>query len=426
MSKRTLLALLVLALSAASVFAEALGVKELVSAGRENNLDIQKARRTLQDAKEALPWKSELPSTQAKLSGGYDSSGRLSAQAQVSVPIIPQVSVSANVSITGSAGASVSVSPFAASRTRYKEEASYETAEAQLGYQTAKLGYDIESAVYDLLQARANVNITKARLDLQTQKAEIASQLYAMGELTFTDFQSAQSALISARQSAFDAERSVLNARSQLYRLLGPESGEPDVKEVSVDELTALIAARDAEIAGKDPAAATSLTIRQAEINLESLRAELKVTPAYRPSLGLSGQLSYNPDSPGTKVSASGSVSFSFSPSDIKSEDRQSVVDSLSVAERQLELERTAQRLQYSVLLQALEVSRQVLESAKGELKQAEATLESATLLLAQGQRTTVEVEDARISVESAKQRLFQASTGVLEAQAQILLSYVV
>jgi outer membrane protein TolC len=435
MVRRIAILILSAALCGGAAFADGeLAVDALVAAGTQGNLDLQKARRTLADAEKNLPWQSELTNTKASLSGSYDTAGRFSGQAQAAVPIIPQVSLGASVTAgvqggigsLGSVGASLDLTPFAAWQTRFQEKAAYRNAKAQLDYQTAKTAFDIQSAAYGLLQSAANVTVARAKLVLQEQRADIAQKTYDIGELTYDDYQTAQSNLIAARQSGFDAERGVLNARVQLYRLLGPANGEPAVKDVSTDDLTALIAARSGEISKKDAAKMASLALRQAEISLDSLKEQLAATPLYRPSLGLSAQVTYNAAAPsGSALSGSGSVSFSFSPSEIKTDDRATLVASIADAQHQVQLELLALKLQTGILSQALAVAQQVLDARRGELRQAEATLVSTRLLLEQGQRTTLDVEDARIAVEAAKLRLAQAATGVLDAQAQILLSSV-
>jgi outer membrane protein TolC len=399
----------------------------LQSAAKSGNLDLQKAGRTLAEAEKNIRWESELSNAKASVSGGFASPDRFSGQVQLTVPIIPQVSVGASVSSSGNADATLSVSPFAAWRASYQQRAAYRKAQVALTNQTAKLGYDVESAAYGVMQAQANLTLAKAKLALEVEQANVAQKAYDLGELTYENLETARSELVAARQSGFDAERGLLNSRVQLYRLLGPAAGVPEVREVPADELLALIPARDAALSEKRKAAPVgSLALRQAEINLESLREQLAATPVYRPNLGLSGRVSYTsspaPGSP--EFSGSGSVSLSFSPSEIKTDDRASISRSIAEAERDIELERMALRLQASIADQALAVARQVLESRRAELLQAETAHAEARLLLEQGERTSLEIEQSRISMESARMRLFQAAAGVLDAQAEILLSY--
>jgi outer membrane protein TolC len=430
MTRRILIAVLCGALAAGLAQADgAMTVADLTSAGSAGNLDLLKARRALADAAKNLPWQSELVNTQAKLSGAYDTGGQLSGNADLTVPIIPEVSLGATVTNKngGNASASLNVSPFAPWRTSYQEKATYRQAKLQLDYQTAKLGYDVESAAYGLLQAQANVTLARAKVALEEQRADISQKSYDMGQLLFADLQTERSNLVSMRQAEFDAERGLLNARVQLYRLVGPATGEPAVREVTVDELTALMAARDGDLAKKSAAQAGSMSLRQAEITLDSLKEQLAATPTYRPNLGLSAQVSFSPAAPaGSQFVGSGSLSFSFSPSEIKTDDRATISDNLADAKRQVELERLAAGLQASIDKQALAVARQALESGKNDLDQALAALVGAQLLYEQGQRTSPDLEQARIDVDSARLRLFQAAAGVLAAQGAILLSYTI
>jgi len=434
--KRLLAVAACAALAAGMAFGQsALSLEELQAAAKSGNLDLQKASRAVADAQKNLKWESELSSTKASLSGRYASSveagqtSNFSGQASLTVPIIPQLSVGASVASSGTAAASISVSPFAAWRRSYAEKAAYDKAVADLTYASAKLGYDVENAAYGVMQAQASLTLAEESLPLKTELADIARKVYDMGELTYDDLETARSSLITARQSVFDAQKGLLGARVTLYRLLGPTAGQPGVGDVSVEGLLARIPVLDAEIAARRKSGQVgSLTLRKAEITLTSLKAELAATPVYRPSLGLSGQLSYDPTPGygGASLSGSGSLTYSFSPSEIKTDDRAGISQSITETAYEIELERLALGLQASVSDQALAVARQVLETRTADLAQAEATLKEARLLLEQGERTSLEVEQARISAESARTRVFQAAAGVIDAQAAVLLAYVI
>ncbi len=408
--------------AALTAAAAPLSIEDLVKMGTAGNLDLQKARQALQDAREDLPWKTGLLDTKLDLSGGYGlTSGEVTGQARISVPVIPQVSVDASVTSAGDGSASVKVSPFAQGDAKYLLEKAYQAAALALSYAERKLAADIEGAACAELQARRALDLSKARLALQEEKTVAAESSYLLGRLSYTDLDSQRSALITARQGVFDAERGLLSARISLYRLLG--ASEAEVKDADAAEMDERISARDAEIGKLASAEPGTLALRQAVIELSALRQELAQTWAYRPSLSLGASLAWQPASP-NPISASASVSFSFSPSDIKTEDRAEISRSIAEKEKEVAMEQEAGRFQRDILTQALSVARETLTARKAELAQAETTAAQGEVLLSQGRGTSLELEQARLNVDSARAGVLSAAAAVLSAQAQVLLLF--
>lgn len=420
-------ALLLAAASAAADTAETaaaapLSMEDLVKMGTAGNLDLRKSRQALQDAREDLQWKTGLADTRLDLSGGYArASGEVTGQAKISVPLIPQVSVDASVTSAGDGSASVKVSPFAQGDAKYLLEKAYQAAALALSYAEEKLAADIEGAAWSALQARRALDLSKARLSLQEEKTAAAESSYLLGKLSYTDLDSERSALIAARQGVFDSERGLLSARISLYRLLG--ASEADVKEADAAEMEARITARDAEIGKMASAEPRTLALRQAVIELSALRQELAQTWAYRPSLSLGASLAWQPASP-DPLSASASVSFSFSPSDIKTDDRAELSRSIAEKEKEVSMEQEASRFQRDILTQALSVAKETLEARKAELVQAETTAAQGEVLLSQGRWTSIDLAQAGLNVDSARAGVLSAAAAVLSAQAQVLLLF--
>jgi outer membrane protein TolC len=424
--KRLGAVLLCAALCAARGFGQSgASIEELAAMGAANNLELQKARRALQNALEELMWTSDLADTRIDLSGGYsrEPAGELSGQATLTVPIIPQVSLAASVSSEGSGSASVKVSPFATGDARYLLVQAYNKAALDLSYATQKLGFDIQAAACAEVQARTALALAEAKLALEEQKAAAAESRYTMGQLSYEDLDSERANLIAARQGRFDAERGLLSARVALYRLLGPSTTETEVKGMESGELEASIASRDAmleSLGGSEPA---TLALRQSTLDLQALKEQLAQTWVYRPNLDISAGLAYQPAS-ASPLAASASLSLSFSPSDIKTEDRAEILQSIADKEKEVALERLASRFQEQILRQALAVAKQALATRQTELEQAQSAVAGGEVLLSQGRWTSLEMEQARINVESAKAGVFSASAAVLKAQTDILLVY--
>ena len=424
--------IIVLVLAAGSVIAawggNTLSIAELTAAAEQGNLDLRNARNAVETAAEALAGASVLENSKLGLSGSYGTGqgpseeGTLSGKADISVSIIPQLSVSGSASSQGTLSASLNLSPFASGTATYKENETYKKTVLQLSNAAARLGYDVQSAAYSVMAADKALTAARARSVLENEKKTAAEKAYELDRITHEDLRARRSAALSARQGVFDAEKNLLNAKVALYKLLGPSSGEPEVKEATVGELAALIPERDAALSRLDDADAGSTTLATLLIERESLEAQLKATPAYGPNVSFSANVGY-PSAVGP-LSYGASVSFSFSPSDIKADERRNIEESMADKDGQLSLERMALKFQLNVLKRSLSAARTVLETRQAELGQAETNRNESAALLAQGHVTSLEDRQSTLDLESARAGLFSALTGVLKAQADLLLMW--
>jgi outer membrane protein TolC len=401
-----------------------LTLAELTKLASTGNLDLRNARSALETARTALAGESLLSSARVSLSGSWSAgssagpgqSSPLSAQVQVSVPVLPQLSVGASVSSQGTGSVSLSLYPFASGTATYSQKETFRKAALQAAYQAAKLGYDVESAAYAFLEAQEEVTAAEAAAVLQGEVAGVRQKAYELGGITFTELQSARAAMTIARQAVFDAQRSFITARVALYRQLGPASGEQVPAGVTVAQLLAAVASRDGEIAKLANPASASLSLRSLQIELDALKEQLAATPVYTPSLSVSADVSF-------PLSGSAGVSFSFSPSEIRTDDRARIAQSIIQKQAEIEIETLSVRLQSQVLVQALAMARSALESRQAEVTQAETSLAESKVLLSQGQVTSLETRQAELDLRSSQARLFAAAVSVLRAQADILLA---
>jgi hypothetical protein len=424
-----LLCLALAAGAAGAAWADSVTVDDLAARAATGNLDLVKARAAVSESRADLASQATISSSRLSLSAGYDtgsagsggagggqSAAGVQAQAQVSVPVIPQISIGGSVSSQGTAAVSLTLTPFATGSSTYTQDAAWRKAVLQLSYQSARTDFDVRAAAWNVTVAGMTLANAEASLALEEERAAVKEKAYPMGGLTFDELQTERSALTNARQNKLDAQKSLINARASLYRLIGAGSGQPDVVAASMEELTALVAARDAAIAALPAGSTASLALGTLQIDRDTLQKQLAATPLYSPSLSVSGSVSYPLD-------ASASISFSFSPSDFKTSERTKIADSLSQKDQEIEIERMAVTLQAEVQEQALAVARQALEARQAEVKQAQTALAEAKILETQGRATSLERRQAEIDLASAQARLYAAVTSVLAAQADILLS---
>ncbi len=426
MKKLVFVLVLAMGIAAAAWGENALSIAELTAVAEKGNLDLINAGNAVKTAAEALAGTSVLESSKLGLSGSYGTGqgaseeASLSGKAEISVPILAQLGIGATASSQGDLSASVNLSPFASGAAAYKEKETYRKAVLQLSSTAARLRFDVQAAAYSVMAAEKALTAAQATSVLEDEKKTVAEKAYELERIAYEDLRTRRSAALSARQGVFDAEKNLLNARVALYRLLGPQSGEPEVRDASAEELSALIAERDAELSGLDEAAAGSTALAALLIERESLAAQLEATPAYSPSLSLQASIGY-PSAAGS-LSYSAGISFSFSPSDIKADERATMEESIADKDGQISLERMALRFQLKVLNQALSAARTVLAERQPGLAQAETNRTESAALLKQGHVTSLEDRQSGLDLESARAGLFSAMTGVLKAQADLLL----
>jgi len=405
-----------------------LGLGDLAAAAQSGNIDLMKDRQTLEEARIDLAGTSLLLESVLSVSGDYtrllsgSQKDTATGSATLTIPLLPQLKVGAVVSAEGSAGATVTVSPFAAGTTTYAEKAAWRTAQLNLDYDTRKVAFDVEAAALALLAAEEDRAVKRDAVDLEERITAVSRKTYEMGEITFDELQDDLEDLYTARQEDFDAQKTLLSARVTLQSLLAPSETEAAVRAVTVEELEGFIAARDGKLAETASRTPATLALRTAEIGLDELREQLEATPLYRPSLSLGGQVSASLTG-GSLPSATGSLSMDFSPSDIKTDDRASIRRSIAYKQAAVELERINASYQARILTRALEVARQELEGRRSDLRQAERTVAETGVLVENGEDTAFDLEQAGLDLRTARGKLFTALASVLAAQAAILLA---
>jgi outer membrane protein TolC len=418
--KRIALFALAIALAAGAAWAQSdATVSQLVATALSGNLDLAKARAALAAAEADLPWKSELANTRLTLSAAADAGGTggvsVAAEAGVSVPIVPQLSVYGSVTSKGTASAGLTLTPFASAEPTYQETETYRKALAQVAFLERQVRYQAEAAAWSLTEARAEVTAAESAQALKEQLADVGGKAYALGDITSEDLENARSALTAARQAVYSAQRALLAARSTVFQLVG-STEETAVADATVGELSALVASRDTAIAALPASTESALAVQTLLIELDALNERLAATPAYSPNLSISARLSW-------PLSASAGVSFSFSASDLKTTERAEIIASIAMKEKELVLARSSAGFQAKIRSQALSVAKQALAGRIAELKLAETASDEAALLLSQGQRTSFEAAQARLDLDDAEAGVYAATVAVLSAQADILLA---
>jgi hypothetical protein len=226
--------------------------------------------------------------------------------------------------------------------------------------------------------------------------------------------------LTDARKNLYSVESQRLNAWKELQLLFDPNGGEVDPAPLSLPELNERLRGREERIAVLTDEKPSSLTLAGLELELEALRSELKATPLWRPDLNLSASLGL-PDPSKYNLAAS----LSFSPNDLKSDEREDLQQSIDETLVDIRTECYALSLQKQLIEQNIAIARQAWEAASLAEQQAALTLQESELLHQQGELTVFELDQARLSLASAQIDSYSAAADLYGAQSELLMLYV-
>ena len=416
--------------------AEMLTIEQIALRARTENPQVLKALRSLDNAEQALAGESRLLESILSLESAYGTAqsqggspgdpgaAGFSGQAGIIVPLLDQLSVGGGVTarqgeeIGGEL--SLSITPFAASDRTYAEEEAY--GKALVAWQTLRqqTTFDAEQAALAYLIAGMEVDLAEGTLELEQALYETVQKQLELGEASFEELQDQLSELTEARKNLYSRESQALSSWKELQLLFDPDAEEVEPASLSLQQMGELIRAREQQIGGLAAEQSSSQSLENLKLELTALQEQLEATPPWRPDLNLSGAVGL-PDLSAYSVGAS----ISFSPGDIKDEEREDLQEAIDEKLVDIQIEQFELRLQKQLIEQNITIAEQALEAAYLAEDQASLTLRETELLYQQGERTIFELEQACLSLQSAEIDSFTAAADLYQAQAELLMLYV-
>jgi hypothetical protein len=399
-----------------------LTIEEIARRAQSRNLEIFKAARSVQKAREDLIGEPELIDSSLSVSSVYPFTRYRSS---LTLPISPKLSVDAGASIAledkklqffpgpePEELLSLSVKPFAPKRHTYSEEKAYNLALVDERFLSRKIYLDAEQAALNLLMRDMERELTRATEELERKKYALAQRRQDLGEASFQDVQDQLVDLLEAREDLYDSEQRYLMDWKTLQLLFAPSEERIDVAPLSVDELLDLVVARREAAVRFTAVEPVTEKLQTLKLELVALQTELMVTPAWRPSLSLNLSASVAvPD-----INPGFGLSLSFSPNQFKGEERDELEEDIEVKEMEIVAETYAAQLQKSLEEQSIAIVEQALVSIQIQVERDRVALQEAELLFQQGQRTTLELEQLRLNLRRSEILTFQAAIEVYEA----------
>lgn len=426
------LGLIAASLGAGKPGAEELGVEAIARRAQSVNPQVLQAARAVQSARRDLAGTSTLRGARLALQGGYRpaqetslppggaEAGRLTGQSSLTVPLLEQLSLGVEVAAREDGelegGLSLSINPFAAGRPAYAAEKTFGQALARWRYLRQQVYFDAERAALDLLGGGMALELARSALRLEQRKLEVLQREAELGEDVFSETQDQLVALAEARRGLYGAESDLLASRKALRLLLDPDTPEITPAILPLEELQSMIQARESRVAQVADAPPGSESLEALQAELAALQAELAATPSWRPDLALSAGIGL------PELSYSLGASVSFSPGDMKNEERRDLRE--AIEEKRVEA-RSAQfeaALQKRLAGQKTAVAADALRAALLAREQADLACRQTELLHRQGERTVLELEQAGLSLRRAEIEGFSAAAALYAAQGELLM----
>ena len=219
-----------------------------------------------------------------------DGEGSLGAEAEVSLPLSPQLELEGQIG--GEAGdrladmakqVALTAYPFAPADPRYPREKAYGLAEAALRFLRVQIALQAQQAALDLQARGMERELARRTLELEDRKSALAELRLARGEISFQDAQDQRVALSEARRRLFDSELASLRDWKTLQVLFAPGTDDVALAPLSLGELREFVAARAARLAALRGQAPSSQKLETLRLELAALRAEWGATPVFRP-----------------------------------------------------------------------------------------------------------------------------------------------
>lgn len=432
MEKATGAFILLILLAINPVFAETqMTIGEIADYALENSREIENAIDSVRDAEDAAGGIFEFESSRLSVNGGYTYAPdapvdvhSLSLSSSISVPIIPQVSVSGSIDqiledeLKGSV--SISVSPFAGLGSEWREWETLRKAQVQLSSVEANVPMNAELDALDMIRTVLNLSYVEQSLALEESKFEIAQSQYELGDLNYSEYDSAVSGLSSARQKYYEAQKSLFTMQKKMYQILGPGADEVQVTPVAAEEILSMIRTRENELNTAMSRNPSSVSLLNTMIELEALNRQLKQTPAFLPSVSLSANTNF----PFSQARAS--VSFSVSPNDIALEERDDIKQSIAWKQLDLEIEHQSIELEKKMLEKSLAVAKEALQISQNSLDAANRRFEENKYLHDLGEKLDIELEESELSVFSAEINLLRSAVDLYRTLGDFLLLYII
>ena len=410
-------------------FAQEMDIDQLIAFSLKESMAIKAAEDTLIQAQRELGSVFSLDRSRLSLSSdmtirelkpGETIWDLLSGSVQLSVPVVPQLSLGAALDAKG-VSASVLWSPFAPPKVTTKTEENYYKAMISLPSVKLDTAFKAENTFLAMMAAEQQLRYAEAYYELVKEQHEITKLLYEAGVLAYLDLEESSQNVSSKRQATYNAQRSFLEKTRDSNVLLGPSFSTITVAVLALEDLMERIEQREGDVEVVQNKPAYSSVVEKLQVELNALEAQLQQTMNWKPDVSLSVRGGITADS---KSSMTVHASVSFSPSDLNYTVKQDLEVSIARKRSELQTEQYVLSLEQEVRFKTMAIARQSFDAALFDLQQLLIQEEETKILLSWGDRTGLEMRQVELSVVNARNQSFQQAVAYLKSINEYLLLY--
>ncbi len=423
-----------------------LTVSDITAYALENSREIRKAREEVREAGETISEVFTLNKSSLSVSSGYNyvpAAGptdseqpaqqqtqspvehTVSVDAGVTIPIVPELSVSAGLSNTFlddkdnvTANIRLNYSPFGDPSTEWQEWETLRKAQIKLANLQQTVPMNAETAALNLAKGRLELQAAERAMELADREYEISKKRYDLEDITYAELEEFRADAGTSRQAYYNSLKSLLSLKKSLYQIVGPNLGDIEVSALSTDDVLLLVRERETNLEAAGAYAAATVALLNLAVETEALKRRLKATPVFRPSLSLTGTMNFNSFRTGA------GVSLTLSPDQFQHEERNELSEAIADKEADLVLEQANVTLEVRMAEQSISVAREALDISIKDYTNAEIQNRESQLLHERGERTDLELERSNLSLFSASIRVFSSAVDLYANLGDLLRLY--
>jgi hypothetical protein len=414
-----------------------LNVAELPVELLKENLEVRKAEIAVERALREVSGDPVYRDSTLGISGGYrrPSGGdqMWNTGADLSITVLPQVSLGGGMTVDQDGRreeeVSLTLRPLAPGRTTFRQEESLQVARIRLDYTMERVSRQVERAALDVLIAEMEEELAELTLALEERKYELVQRQQEVGAASFQDVQDQISSLVDARRSIFNGRRQYVQARNSLERLFAPGDAPLNIRPLTRPQLEELIELRRRRMHGgsdssRNPAPRTE-ALDILRVRLVALEAELASTPVWRPSLDITGGVTFPDGATEEDPTSFGTVRLTLSPEQIRRDDRTTLQEDIRMLRLDMGAERYSAELEESLRRQSIDIYDEAFAAALLQEERDMLSYREAELLLQQGGRTALEVEQIRLNLRRSEIHAFRAAAELFTALGEYTALFV-
>lgn len=408
---------------------QSIGIDTAVALSLRDNPSILGAEQTLLKTKSALDGTFLLDRSRISLTGDLKISelqagqtfwDLISGAVQLSVPVVPQLSLQAAMDAKN-LSVSVLWSPFSPSKITPKDQESYLKAVLTLQSLQLETAVKAEYTLLAFMAAHQQVSYAQQQYAWALEQNRMTELLYEAGVVTYNDLEEALQEASKRRQAVYTAQRLLLEKTRESNSLLGPQFSMSDLQFLTLDELLDRVTERRRNAQQLQDQIAYSFSIEKLLVEINSLEAQLKQLMIWRPDISF-GVKAGVPTSSSATMSMQASVSFS--PSDIQFDTKRDLEMALSQKTAELKLEQFFLSLEKDMRQKSMDIAYQALEASLYDRDQALIRVQEAALLYSYGDRTEQEVRQVELSAQNAELQSYLQASACLKSINEYLMLF--